>query len=197
MTKADETRQYIIEKAAPIFNKYGYDGFSMSQLTEAIGMTKGAVYGNFRNKDEIAREAFDYNMSIIIDQITAIVRTRKHACDKLVAYAGYYIDCYQSICEKGGCPILNAAVDSDNRELPVRKNVLQTIEMWLNSIIQIVESGKRKGEIKADLDSSEFASLFVSSIEGAIMLSKVTRDPVHLERAVNNIIERVNRELRA
>ncbi len=49
MTKAEETRQYIIERAAPIFNMYGYEGFSMSQLTEAIGMTKGAIYGNFKN----------------------------------------------------------------------------------------------------------------------------------------------------
>lgn len=196
MTKADETRQTIIEKAAPIFNMHGYEGTSMSQLTEAIGMTKGAIYGNFKNKDEIAHAAFEYNMSIIIGRITELVGSRKNACDKLITFAAYHIDNFDLFLEKGGCPILNAAVDSDNSDLPIRSSVLKAIDNWLDSVVRIVESGKKKGEIKADVDSGEFASLFVSSIEGSLMLSKVTGEPVHLERTVNRIIDRVNNELR-
>jgi len=197
MTKADETRQYIIKKAAPIFNKHGYEGTSMSQLTAAIGMTKGAIYGNFKDKDEIAREAFEYNHSMVVDQIIAVVGTRKHACDKLIAFATFNIDTFHIMCQAGGCPILNAAIDSDNSDLPIRSSVLQAINQWLDSIIMIINTGKKKGEIKADVDPDEFASLFVSSIEGSIMLSKTTGDSVHLEKAVNHIIDRVNRELRA
>lgn len=196
MSKADETKQYIIEKAAPIFNMHGYEGTSMSQLTEAIGMTKGAIYGNFKDKDEIAREAFEYNMSMIRNQITAVVSTRKNACDKLIAFATFYIDNFHSIAQKGGCPVLNAAVDTDNSDLPIRSNVLRAIEGWLDSIVRITNSGIEKGEIREDVDSGEFASLFVSSIEGGIMLSKVTGDPAPLARAVNHIIEMVNRDLR-
>ncbi|MCP2807331.1 TetR family transcriptional regulator, partial [Salmonella enterica subsp. enterica serovar Typhimurium] len=61
-SKAERTRQYIIDKAAPIFNKKGYAGTSLNDLIEATGLTKGAIYGNFENKDEIALEAFDYNL---------------------------------------------------------------------------------------------------------------------------------------
>jgi hypothetical protein len=53
MSKAEETRNYIIEQAAPVFNMYGYKGTTLSQLTKVINMTKGAIYGNFRDKDEI------------------------------------------------------------------------------------------------------------------------------------------------
>ncbi len=197
MTKADETRKHIIKKAAPIFNMYGYDGFSLSLLTEAIGMTKGAVYGNFKNKDELSRAAFEYNLSIISNQISAMVSKRKHSCDKLIAYAGFYIDNFPTACDKGGCPVLNAAIDTDNKDLPVRTSVLAAIDMWLGSIIQIIKKGKKKGEIKPHADPAEFASLFVTSIEGGMMLSKVTSDPVHLERAANHLIDLVNKELRA
>ncbi len=169
--------RYIIEKAAPIFNMYGYEGTSMSQLTEAIGMTKGAIYGNFKDKDEIAREAFEYNISMIVNQITGVVGTRKHACDKLIAFATFYIDNFPRITEIGGCPLLNAAVDTDNSDLPIRSDVLRVIEKWLDMVGQIIDEGMRKGEIKKGLDSAEFASLFVSSIEGGLMLSKVTGQP--------------------
>ena len=64
MSKTLETKDLIIEKAAPIFNKHGYAGTSMSQLAQAIQMTKGAIYGNFKDKDEIALAAFDYNFFV-------------------------------------------------------------------------------------------------------------------------------------
>ena len=197
MRKADETRRYIIEKAAPIFNMHGYEGTSMSQLTAAIGMTKGAIYGNFKNKEEIAREAFEHNLSLIVGRISSVVRSRRHACDKLIAFAGYYIDHFHTLMQKGGCPILNAAVDSDNTELPIRSSVRAAIDNWLDAVARIVASGKKKAEIRAHVDPREFASLFVAAIEGGVMLSKVTGDPVHLERAVNHLIQQVNQELRA
>ena len=93
--------------------------------------------------------------------------------------------------------MLNAAIDTDNKDLPVRTSVLAAIDMWLGSIIQIITKGKKKGEIKPHADPAEFASLFVTSIEGGMMLSKVTSDPVHLERAANHLIDLVNKELRA
>jgi len=50
MGKAEQTRRMIIEKAAPIFNKKGYLGTSISDLTKSTGLTKGAIYGNFKDK---------------------------------------------------------------------------------------------------------------------------------------------------
>jgi len=53
-TKAERTSAFIIERVAPVFNKHGYIGTSMSDLTEATGLTKGALYGNFENKEALA-----------------------------------------------------------------------------------------------------------------------------------------------
>ena len=66
MSKAERTRQFIIEKTAPIFNEKGYAGTSINDLTEATGLTKGSIYGNFENKDEVALAAFDYNFERVI-----------------------------------------------------------------------------------------------------------------------------------
>ena len=77
MGKSEETRKYIIEKSAPIFNMYGYKGATMSQLTRAINMTKGAIYGNFIDKDEIALAAFDHNFAEVSKKIQEVVRSKK------------------------------------------------------------------------------------------------------------------------
>ena len=114
MSKAQETRNYIIQQAAPIFNKHGYKGTTMSQLTTAINMTKGAIYGNFNDKDEIALAAFDYNFAEISEKIRNAVLSETDACDKLIAFAHFYLNHFKEMVLTGGCPLLNAAVDSDH-----------------------------------------------------------------------------------
>jgi AcrR family transcriptional regulator len=61
MSKAEKTRQFIIEQTAELFNKKGYAGTSLSDITSATGLTKGSIYGNFENKDEVAKEVYLYN----------------------------------------------------------------------------------------------------------------------------------------
>jgi len=66
LTKAELTTQYIIETVAPIFNKNGYAATSMSDLTKATGLTKGAIYGNFKNKEDLAIASFKHNVKVIM-----------------------------------------------------------------------------------------------------------------------------------
>ena len=62
MPRTENSSEYIIEKVAPLFNSKGYVGTSLSDLTKVTGMTKGALYCNFDNKEDIALAAFKYNV---------------------------------------------------------------------------------------------------------------------------------------
>ena len=196
MSKAEKTKSYIIEQAAPIFNMHGYKGTSMSQLTKAINMTKGAIYGNFKDKDEIAIAAFNYNFAEIKEKVRNVILSKDNACEKLIAFANFYIDEFAIISRNGGCPILNAAIDSDNVHPPLKERVTQAIEDWTNSVSRIVYSGIKRKQINKNAKPEQFASLFVSLIEGGIMLSKVTGNTIHLSRNIDHIIYLVNTELR-
>ena len=77
MGKAEETKNYIIEHAAPLFNMYGYAGTSMNRLTQAINKTKGAIYRNYKDKDEIALAASDYSFVKICKKIANVIRSRR------------------------------------------------------------------------------------------------------------------------
>ena len=58
MTKGEQTRRRIVEGAAPILNKRGYEGASLNDLMEATGLKKGGVYHHFSSKEELAAETF-------------------------------------------------------------------------------------------------------------------------------------------
>jgi len=196
MGKAEDTRNYIIEQAALIFNLHGYAGTTMSQLTRAIQRTKGAIYGNFKDKDEIALAAFDYNFNEISKKISKVVCSKENACDKLIAFANFYLDAFAEICQKGGCPILNAAVDADNVHEPLKERVAHAVGEWIRTVTQIVYNGIKRNQINPNIKPEQFASIFVSLIEGGIMLSKTTGNTIHLSRNIDHLIHVVNAELR-
>lgn len=196
MRKSEETRKYIIERVAPVFNMHGYEGTSMSQLTQAINMTKGAIYGNFKDKDEIAIEAFRYNVAQLSDKINGVIAVKENACDKLIAFANFYLDEFATISGNGGCPILNAAIDSDHVHQDLKSEVIRAFENFMNGIASIVYSGIKKKAINRNVKPEQFASVFVSLIEGGLGLSKVTGNTIHLSRNIDHIIHLVNAELR-
>jgi AcrR family transcriptional regulator len=160
-------------------------------------MTKGAIYGNFKDKDEIALAAFDYNFSEISKRIQNVIRAKQDACEKLIAFANFYLDEFADISSTGGCPILNAAIDSDNVHIPLKRKVAQAIETWTNTVVRIIHNGIKRKQIIQNAKPEQFASVFVSLIEGGIMLSKATGNTIHLGRNVDHIIHLVNTELRA
>ncbi|MEL6536474.1 MAG: TetR family transcriptional regulator, partial [Bacteroidota bacterium] len=53
MRNPTQTKELIITRAMPLFNTKGYTATSISDITNATGITKGAIYGNFQNKDEV------------------------------------------------------------------------------------------------------------------------------------------------
>src|ERR1700704_3274878 len=92
MPKAEQTRAFIVEKAAHVFNTKGFAGTSLSDLEAATGLTKGSIYNNFENKDEVARVVFDYNLNQVSKVIHSEMRKHHSAKGQLLAYVKVYGD---------------------------------------------------------------------------------------------------------
>ena len=139
MIRSEKTRQLIIEKTAPIFNKKGYTGTYLSDLTNATGLTKGSIYGNFKNKNEVAVEAFKYNYKFQTKQILHKINKETNTAKKLVTLLEHYKTAFKPIFDNGGCAILNTAIDSDDGNELLNKEVIKTIHNWHYTIASILE----------------------------------------------------------
>src|SRR3546814_1051842 len=113
--KAEKTLSFIIEKTAPIFNMKGYVGTSLTDMTTVTGLTKGSIYGNFINKDDVAIAAFDYNLGRVTAAIHAEMNKKETSKEKLLVYADIYHKLLRSTIV-GGCPILNTATEADDTQ---------------------------------------------------------------------------------
>ncbi|HEX2770397.1 MAG TPA: TetR/AcrR family transcriptional regulator [Geobacteraceae bacterium] len=187
MGKAEETRQAIIEKAAVIFNKNGYQRTTMSTLTRALGLTKGAIYGHFADKDALAVEAFRYSVRQVSERVRVRIQFHEGAVDKLRGFATTFLDFFDEIVQSGGCPILNTAADSDDAHPQLHGEVRRVLTAWEGRLVAMVNAGKESGEIRAGADAELFAATFIALIEGGILLAKTIGERKYLESSVNGI----------
>lgn len=185
--KAEETKQTIIKKAAVIFNKNGYQRTSMSTLTKALGLTKGAIYGHFADKDELAVEAFRYCVQQVSERVSVRLQFHEGAVDKLRGFATTFLDFFEETVQSGGCPILNTAADSDDAHPQLHGEVRRVLTAWEGRLIVMVNAGKESGEIRAGADAELFAGTFIALIEGGILLAKTIGDKQYLEKSVKGI----------
>ena len=191
MTKAEKTRQYIIERTAPVFNKKGITGTTMSEITGATGLTKGSVYGNFKNKNELALEAFKYNYNLLRQEIQQELTTKNSAIEKLFVFTRFYLNNYRLVFERGGCVLLNTATDSDDQHHILLSEVKNALQGWKNTLEKIVEEGIQNGEMKP-IDPDEFASFFIAVIEGSIFLSKTTNSYLPIEKNIRRLEKEID-----
>jgi len=173
VSKAEQTKAFIIEKTAPLFNTKGYEGTSMSDIEAATGLTKGSIYGNFANKDEVALAVFDHNLQKINTIVLSEMSRRKTNRNKLLVYVEVY-DNFASSLPEGGCPILNTATEADDTHPALRKKAHNAINNWKNKIVSLIEQGIAAKEFSNKTDAEETALSMIATIEGAIMLTKLT-----------------------
>ena len=173
MSKAEQTKAFIIEKTAPLFNKKGYEGTSMNDIVEATGLTKGSIYGNFANKDEVALAVFDHNLQQVDSVIRREMSSRKSNRDKLLVYVEVY-DNFAGCLPEGGCPILNTATEADDTHPALRKKAHHAVNNWKNKMVSIINEGVRAKEFKPGVQAEDTALSLIATIEGAIMLTKLT-----------------------
>lgn len=172
--KTERTKRYIIEKVSPIFNSKGYAGTSLSDMTRATGLTKGSIYGNFTNKDEVALLAFDHSTGRIIDAISGEMARQTTCLGKLLAYPRVYRALRDDILATGGCPLANTLADADDTHRALRNAATGVLIFWRKTVSRLIEKGIRAGEFREDADARKAALSIITLIEGASVLAKGT-----------------------
>jgi TetR/AcrR family transcriptional regulator, transcriptional repressor for nem operon len=192
LSKSERTKQFIVERAAPVFNEKGFAGTSLNDLTSATGLTKGSIYGNFENKDDVAIAAFDYNYSRVTAYLKDKILATEHSIDRLLVYPQVYRDFLKIPFLKPGCPILNTATEADDTHPKLKERVASALLFWKTSLENQVNRGIQRGEIKSDTDATEIAVITMSLIEGAIMQAKVTGKSTELQLAMTFLEKQIN-----
>lgn len=194
MGKAAKTRLFIIEKTASLFNIKGYSSTSISDITAATGLTKGSIYGNFQNKEDVIQAVYDYNVLQLVSRMDEAILRETDPLDKLYAMLLAFKGQWKNLDQSGGCPIMNAAIEADDHLHCLQLSVRQSYLKWAGQIEAIIDAGIKQG-IFNKVASRKYAFLMIGQLEGGLLLSKTFRDPRHLREATTHIQNIIKAEL--
>jgi len=194
--KSDETSLYILQKVAPIFNKNGFMGTSMKVITDTVGLTKGAIYGNFKDKEDLAIEAFNYNIRMIMSQVGARVRAETSPLKQLFAITDFYRNYLDFTDSNGGCPILNIGVDANNQNERLLARVKYVIQKLEKSMADIILNGIQCGEMNTGVDAEKYSKRLFAMIQGGIFMTLTLGDKSYVIDMMNHIDAMILAELK-
>jgi TetR/AcrR family transcriptional repressor of nem operon len=187
LTKGGRTREHIIASAAPIFNVKGFAGSSIADILEASGLEKGGLYRHFASKDELAVASFDYAVRVLEARRLAAEAKTTTALGRLRAYVDTVAASIAKPPLPGGCPILNTAIEADDTHPKLRQHAARAMRDWQARIAAAVEDAVAGGELRPDVDPVATASILTSALEGAIMVTALLREPVHMTRVASHL----------
>jgi TetR/AcrR family transcriptional regulator, transcriptional repressor for nem operon len=196
MSKGDETKEKIIEQAANLFNQHGYAGSSIADIMRVTGLQKGGIYNHFKSKDDLALQAFDYAIAQIKQLYRNAWKDKRHAIERLQAIIAVFHNHIDKPLIEGGCPLLNTAVESDDAHPALRERAQKAMDSWRDLLCQIINKGIARGEIRPDIDADEVATIIISSLEGAVMMSKLYGNGIHIKRVAKHLNEYFDRVLK-
>ncbi|WP_031293916.1 TetR/AcrR family transcriptional regulator [Leptolyngbya sp. Heron Island J] len=190
MSKAQVTREHIIQQAAVVFNQQGYAGTSMSDIMQATGLKKGGIYNHFKSKDDLAVAAFDFSVGLVQTHYTEALRGQRHAIVRLRTMVAAFCSLMANPpTVKGGCPILNTAIESDDTHPTLRRQARQAMDNWQRLLAKIITLGIKHQQVDASTDPEAVATVIISTLEGGLMMTQLYGAPDHLRHAQQHLLD--------
>lgn len=171
LTKAEKTKQLILETAGPIFNQKGISGANIDDVLDAANVTKGCLYGHFQGKEDLSLQVVDFLLDNNQKKILETISKSKTIKGKVFAFLDFYKDPLDTYVT-GGCPLFNMAVESDDNFPEIKKKVAAVLRQGQDLFVRLLQEGIDNGEFSNQLNPAVYAFKAVAAVEGAVVLCR-------------------------
>jgi len=195
MTKGEDTRREIVEKAAPLFNQKGFEGTSLSDLMRVTGLQKGGIYRHFSSKEELASEAFDYAWKKAVSRRLDGLDEAAGAVERLKKMIDNFVDIRIGIVP-GGCPLMNTAVEADDGNPVLRARARGALQGWMARLTKVAAEGIANREVNPRVDPKVLGQLIIATLEGALLISRLENDRAPLDEVRHHLREYLETNVR-
>ncbi len=136
--RAAENRARVVDEAARLFRKKGFDGVGVAELMAAAGMTHGGFYNHFRSKDEVEAAA----CAAVFDKSLAGIRAVAEEADPAAraaafrAYCARYLSAAARDARGASCPMVAFAGDVSRQSELVRAAYAEGLTAYLDAFVK-------------------------------------------------------------
>jgi TetR/AcrR family transcriptional repressor of nem operon len=178
-----EVRSRLLAAGHDLVHARGFAASGVKDITDAAGVPKGSFYAYFPSKEAFAAAILEHHWSDIETRLIPILEEGGLAQERITRFFHALADEHEAGDFLLGCLIGNLSLELGGSSEPVRAELVRILGGWNEALTACVRSGQGDtGNVRADLDAAELASLLVEAWEGAALRGKVTRSRLPYDR---------------
>lgn len=187
--EAEATRQHILATALVLFDEEGYMQTSLSQIARAAGLTRGAIYWHFHNKEEILASLADAQFAGLIAQNEAAIAAPDTWKILIDNFTRFFRELGQNADYLRFFRIVHQQKRRDDALAQLRDRY---DARWQQQCRAAVARGKASGELPPDADAAylffHLSAIFCGLIELYLDDPHHPDYPAYSERAIRSTI---------
>lgn len=181
-------RQVVLEKAMDTFWEQGYEGTSVQDLLQAMGLNRGSLYDTFGDKRSLFLEAIAHYESKVVKQAIAQLEAPDGGKAAIVQHFHSMIDCLGSDRARWGCFMTNVAVELCNHDSEAAQRIQQSLQRMERALKTALRTAQVQGELAADADVDAIATFLLCTMQGLRVMAKVNPAPTALQNIINTAL---------
>lgn len=193
MSKGEETRQAILDRAFELANVVGVTGLSIGRLAEATGLSKSGLFAHFGSKEALEVAVVEEAARQFVQAVMVPALREPRGEPRVRALFEQWLAWGQ---RPGGCFFVGASAELDDRTGPARDALVRACKDWVDELAKAARIAVREGHFRSDTDSEQLAFEIYGIMNSGHLFHRFLREPVALERT-RKAFERLLASVRA
>ncbi len=157
MSKGEETRQRILQRAMELASTVGLEGLSLGQLAAETEMSKSGLFAHFASKEDLQLQILETARETFVADVFLPALRLPRGEPRLRELVRRWLAWEAGSSTTGGCPFVGAAAEYDDRPGPVRDAVAGVLRELIGLLSRAARLGVEEGHFRADLDCDQLA----------------------------------------
>ena len=189
MKNTNLTRKKILEAAYHEIHRQGFQAASLSSILDRSGVTKGALYHYFSDKQALGYSVLEELIKVFVLQFW--LRPLDEASDPIEDLKRLINEAGKSLSDEDvllGCPLNNLCLEMSPIDDGFRQRVNHVYELWQEGLARALRAGQAKGTVTLTIDTMDCATFIVASLAGCRSLAKNAQSRDILSACGENLI---------
>ncbi len=185
--RSGRTRSALLESAARGLSQYGYGNLVLERVASEAGYTRGALYHQFKDKEDLALAVIDWVDETWRQEVGRLIELEPDPVVALIVMArGHAVYCRRDVARV----VIALRLEFSGRDHPVGRRLARVSESLVKRCTRLISAGRRAGTIPAGPPARVLALAFIGALEGTVigLAGQAPHDEVLAERAVAGVL---------
>jgi len=160
MSKGEQTRSSILRHAVALCSVEGLEALSIGRLAERSGMSKSGLFSHFGSKEALQRAVLEVVVEDFRSRVILPALREPGGVSRMKRLFALWLEWASEDRREGGCPLLGASTELDDRPGELRDYLVEKQRAWLDCIARIATKAVDEKAFRADLEAEQFAFEF-------------------------------------